>query len=279
MDITIIDKGNVSYFEKMLLPEVPQMLREGAAIFALGAVEDGVACGALAGGPRNGSFFIQSFFVAQECRGKGMATALMDELVRIALQTQLTELRCEFTISCDEHRLLAAFLKERGFAFSDSDDAVVAVPLASLEKLPYYKDTKTACRIYGFNELPESLIRNLDRRLSHEDGALFDLPLEKLPLDRECSTATLKDNAIDGCMLIEKQGDRLLSLSYADAGANAGGSVFSSLLVTAYQTAVKKYPADTMVLIQPVTPLTAALVTRLAPEAESLSRSAKYALR
>ena len=45
-------------------------------------------------------------------------------------------------------------------------------------------------------------------RLRLEAGALFDEALEKVPLDRECSMATMKDNEIDGCLLIEKRADK-----------------------------------------------------------------------
>lgn len=274
MDITTIDKGNIAFFEKMLLPEVPRRLLAGEAIFALGAVEDGVACGALAGGPQNGCFYIKSFFVAQDSRRRGAGTALLEELVRIAEQTRLVDLRCAFTISSPEHQLLADFLGSRGFRFEQQDNELVSVALASLAKLAYYRDTEPNCRVFRLSELPESVLRALDRRLSSEGGPLFDQPLTQAPLDLECSAATLKNNAVDAFLLLEKRGDRLLELAYASSGASEGGGIFSSLLITAYRAAVEKYPPDTSVLIQPVTPLSAALVARLAPEAESRSRCA-----
>ncbi|MGI5979723.1 MAG: GNAT family N-acetyltransferase, partial [Oscillospiraceae bacterium] len=275
METTIIDKGNIRYFEKMLLPEVTQMLLDGKAIFALGAVEDGTACGALAGGPREGRFYIRSFFVPQDSRKRGVGTVLLEELVRIAaLQEELHELRCEFTISCEDHRLLADFLKKRGFAFEQPENAIVSVPLASLAKLSYYKETEPVCRVYRLSELPDSALRMLDRRLIAEAGPLFERSIDKMPLDLDCSTATMKNNEIDACLLLQKRGDSRLELSYANAGTSEDAGVFSSLLITAYRSAIKKYPQNTVVQIQPVTPLSAALVSRLAPDAQSLSRCA-----
>lgn len=280
MDITIIDKGNIRFFKELLLPETFELLRTGAAVFALGALEDGAACGALAGRPHAGSFQITSFFVAQGSREKGAGTALLDELFRIAaLQEELRALRCEFTIASEEHRLLAHFLAKHGFVPEQPENAVVSVSLASLKKLPYYRETQPSCRVYSFEELPETLLRAFDRRLTLEAGALFDCPLEQVPLDRACSMATIRDNAIDGCLLLEKRGGKLLSLSYADAGKAEGGGSFSSMLISAYRRVVNKYPEDTEVLIQPVTPLTSALVARLAPESRSVSRAASRPLR
>lgn len=93
------------------------MIREGKPIFALGAVEDGTALGALAGGPRNGEFEIVSFFVAREQRNRGAGTALLEELVRIAaLQSELRQIRCSFENLTVEQERLVEFLKRHDFS-------------------------------------------------------------------------------------------------------------------------------------------------------------------
>ena len=116
METTIIDRGNLQYYETLLLPEAAQMIRGGAPIFALGAVEDGTACGALAGGPWDGKFEIISFFVARERRNRGAGTALLGELVRIAaMQEELREIDCSFSCRSVEQERLAAFLGKHGF--------------------------------------------------------------------------------------------------------------------------------------------------------------------
>ena len=117
METTIIDRGNLPFYETLLLPEAAQMIRGGMPIFALGAAEKGVACGALAGGPWNGKFELLSFFVARERRDRGAATVLLDELVRIAsLQETINEITCSFVCRTPEHERLAGFLKRKGFA-------------------------------------------------------------------------------------------------------------------------------------------------------------------
>lgn len=116
MKTTIIDKGNLQFYETLLLPEAAQMIRNGTPVFALGAVENGAACGALAGGPWNGHFEILSFFVARERRNRGAGTALLNELIRVAsLQPELREIDCSFPCHSVEEERLAEFLKKRGF--------------------------------------------------------------------------------------------------------------------------------------------------------------------
>ena len=276
METTIIDKDNLQYFKTLLLPEALQKLQTDAPVFALGAVDDGMACGALTGGPQGSSFFIDSLFVSPSCRGRGAGTALLNELARIASeQEKLRELRCAYTIDSADHTTLGPFLRGRGFTFEPVDDPVVAVPLEVLERLTFYKNTQSVCRVYTLAELPDNLLRILDKRLALEGGQLLETPLDQAPLDRECSTVTLKNEEIDACLLLEKIRRDRFSLAYADAGSTIGsGTVFSSMLITSYRAALKKYPTDTQILIQPVTALSQALVARLAPEAHALSYAA-----
>ena len=282
METTIIDRDNLQYFQTLLLPETVQKLLLGEPVFALGAVDNGRACGALSGGTIGDSFFIDSIFVCSSCRRQGAATALLDELARIAaLQENLSALRCSFTISCADHILLADFLERHGFAFEKVPDSVVSIPLGALSRLSFYNNTRTSVHVYTLSELSDSMLRVLDKRLAAEGGQLLEQPLDKAPLERDCSTVTVKNGAIDACLLIEKESEKLLSFSYADAGSTIGsGSVFSGMLITSYRQVKDKYPPDTAILIQPVTLLSQALLLRLAPpETRSLSRAAIRILR
>lgn len=277
METTIIDEGNLQYFKTLLLPETIRSLHAGTPVLALGAVDNGMACGALTGGPLDGSFLIDSLFVSPAHRGRGAGTALLNELTRLAAQqTKLRELRCAFTISCADHELLPPFLSRHGFIFEPVPNSVVSIPLGALAQLSFYKTTQTAVRVCALSELSDGLLRSLDRRLAAADGPLLDQPLDKAPLDRECSTVTVKGHAIDACLLLEKKDEKHISFVYADAGSAIGsGSVFSGLLITSYRQCLQKYAADTQVLIQPVTPLSQALVERLTPpETRKLSLSA-----
>ena len=275
MDITIIDKDNLQYFESLLYPQTVELLRAGQPYIALGAVDGGTACGALGGGPQGRDFFVEQLFVCPSCRGRGAGTALLKELIRLcAFLPEILELRCSYTVRCSDHEKLRGFLEKQGFRPENLEDGFVSVPLSTLAELPFYKTAKPTMRVYTLSELPNSLLRGLDRRLSADAGPVFQNPLEKAPIERDLSTATLAGNAIDGCLLFEKLDDGRLSLRHADAGTVQSGGVFTNLLIKSYEMALTKYPADTEVLIQPVTELSQALVKKLAPDARNLSYSA-----
>lgn len=275
MEATLIDRSNLQYFERLLYPQEVETLRAGRPLVALGAVEDGMACGALTGGPEGDRFVIDSIYVAPSCRGRGAGRVLMDELVRLcAFAPELEELRCSFTVLCTDHELLRGFLEKQDFRFEELPDGIVSVPLSALGKLPFYTTSKAAYQAYSLSELSESQLRELDRRQKADAGPVFRQPLGQAPIERDLSTATLAGGSIDGCLLFEKDSGGRLTLRYADAGASQNGGVFTSLLLKSYRIAAKKYAPDTEVLIQPVTELSQALVKRLAPSARNLSCSA-----
>ena len=275
MEVTLIDKDNLQYFETLLYPQTVAGLRAEQPVIALGAVDGGMACGALAGGPEGDFFRIESIFVSPSCRGRGAGTALLDELVRLcALQPEIEELRCSFTVQCEEHEKMHGFLEKHDFRCEELSDGVVSVSLSALEQIPFYRQTKPAFPVYSFSELSESQIRSLEKRLTIDAGPLFRRSDGWSAIERDLSTATLAGVTIDGCLLFEVLSDGRFSLCYADAGGNQSGGSFASMLIKSYQTAVKKYPAETQIQIQPVSEPSQVLVNRLAPGAKNLSYSA-----
>lgn len=275
MEITAINTENLQLFQSLLYPATVEAISVGLPVVALGAVDEGAACGALSGVPDGDAIAIHSIFVAHASRGRGAGAALISELSRIARPVDgIYELRSSFTLGCEDHETLPGFFKALGFRVSELVNGVVSVPLSALEKLPFYENTKPDYKVYSFNELSENMLRSYEKRMKIDAGPILHKPLMSAPLDRECSVVTVSGSEIDGCMLVERLGERKLSLSYADAGSNQNAGVFSSMLITAYHLAIKKYPPDTEILIQPVTTLAQALVSRLAPEARRISYSA-----
>lgn len=179
-------------------------------------------------------------------------------------------------MSSADHELLPPFLRGHGFTFETVPYAVVSIPLGALSRLSFYKNTRSSVQVYALSELSSAMLRALDRRLTASGGQLLEQPLDKAPLDLDCSTVTVRDHEIDACLLIEKKDETHISFAYADAGSTIGsGSVFSGMLITSYRRSLQKYPEDTQVLIQPVTPLSQALLNRLSPpETRTLSFSA-----
>lgn len=280
METTIIDKGNIHHFAKLLLQEEAKLIIEGKPLFALGLVDNGVACGALAGGPYDNVFRLTSFFVAPDYRNKGGATLLLNTLKELMLgQKELFEILTEFTIFNDEHRLIEKFFSHSGFSFAQSSESIFSVTLGDLAKNPFYSDNASEIEIHKFSSLPLACIRELDHTMRAADGAPLSVPLETAELDTDLSVAVLNGSHIDGFILFDHSFCGMLTLAYTDSGSKSGSSVFSAMLRTAYKNAKAKYSSDTKIIIQPVNSLTTALVEKLANGCDVISRTGYLRIR
>lgn len=280
METTIIDKGNISLFKNLLLPNEAKLILEGKPVFALGLVDDGVACGAIAGGPYENYFKIKSFFVAPDYRRKSGATLLINTLKDLMLGIrELYEIRADFTVFNEEHTLLEKCLDKLGFEFENDTDRIFAVPLGSLANNPFFADKPTDVEVVSFSKLSPQLLHELDHTMRAGDGAPLSVPLDKAELDPDLSVAVKSGGHIDAFILFDHSYGGMLTLAYADSGSSAGGAVFSAMLKTAYRNALAKYSPDIRIVIQPVNPLSEALVEKLASGKELLSRSARLRIK
>lgn len=275
METTIVDSGNLNYFTSFLLPDAAKLLQAHKPIFALGLIDNGIACGALAGGPSGNSFRLTSLFVAPEYRGKGGASLLLQTLITcMSGQKELYEITAEFTLFNDDHILLENFLKHNNFTFEQEDETIYSVSLSSLAQNSFFSKCSTTDEIHTFSTLPPACLRELDHCMSAREGAPLSVPLEKADLDSELSVAILDGVHIDSFIVFDRSFAGMLTLAYAESGTKGGSSAFSSMLRTAYQNALKKYPPTTNIIIHAVNPLSVALVKKLAVESKIVSKSA-----
>ncbi len=275
MDTTIIDKGNINLFKDLLIPEEASLILAGKPLFALGLVDNGVACGAVAGGPYESVFKVSSLFVAPDYRKMGGASLLLKTLENLMLGIKgLYEIQVDFTIFNEEHKLLEKFLLNTGFSFERGADGIYSVSLGSLANNPFYSNTASNVDVRRFSTLPVSCIRELDQKMRVSDGAPLSVPLESAQLEADLSVAVMNANHIDGFILFDHSFSGMLTLAYADSGSGAGSSAFSAMLKTSYQNALRKYSSDTKIIIQTVNSLSEALIEKLANNRELISRSA-----
>lgn len=280
METTIVDSGNLNYFKSFLLPDPINLLEAHKPIFALGLIDNGIACGALAGGPSGNSFQLTSLFVAPEYRGKGGASLLLQTLIScMSGQKELYEITAEFTVFNDDHILLENFLKHHNFVFEQDEETIYSVSLSSLAQNSFFSKSSVTDDIHTFSELPPACIRELDHNMRAREGAPLSVPLEKADLDRELSVAILDGAHIDSFIIFDRSFAGMLTLAYAESGKKGGSSAFSSMLRTAYQNALKKYPPSTNIIIHTVNALSVALVKKLALESKTVSKSARLRIK
>lgn len=279
MEVTIIDKGNIHFFKSLLIPEAVQMLIEGKPLFALGLIDNGVACGALAGGPYENVFTILSLFVAPDYRRKGGAALLLQTLEDLTLRIdELYEIRAAFSVISEEHRLIEGFLKSSGFTFERENESIKEIRLGALKDIPFFSVRSVETEVEKLSALPKSLLRELDRSMRAGDGAPLPVPLDHAEFEPDLSLCVLSGGHIDSFVLFDHSSCGLLTLAYAFSGTKRGTAVFSSMLKAAFHNAQEKYSDDTRIIIHTVTPLSEALVEKLAG-GEQISRSAFLRIR
>ncbi|MEG1191276.1 MAG: GNAT family N-acetyltransferase [Oscillospiraceae bacterium] len=279
METTIIDIGNYKFFNEMLLPEAYARLEEGTPIFALGLVDEGIACGALAGRPKGSVFQLTSFFVAQSYRQKGGAKILLESLIDCMKgQGDLQEIDASFTMFTDDHRLFEGFLEHSGFVYEKERSPIISVALGALASNPFYLEEPETRKVRHFSELPESCLRELDKAMRVADGAPLAQPLDKAEIDKELSVAIMDGNRITSFLLFDHSFAGMLTLAFADPGHKDGAAEFAAMLRGAYQTAVKRYPPEAKIVIQPVNSFSSALVQKLAEGYEVVSKTASLSL-
>ena len=127
MTITRIDNTNRSFFGPFLL-EASE--RSSQNILRLGAIEDGVACGAAAFEINDVSAELLTLFVAPDYRRRGIGRALLDAFTSLTVNTDVASLAVSFMP--EEKDGLTDFFTAAGFeCFGGS-------PVLSLD----YEDTK-----------------------------------------------------------------------------------------------------------------------------------------
>lgn len=279
METTIIDKGNMSYFSEMLLPEALSYISSGTPIFALGLCDNGIACGALAGGPLGNTFHLTSFFVAPDFRGNGGGTLLMNTLISCMKgQNQLCEIKVDFTIFNDDHLLLQDFLEHFDFSFDSNDETIYSVSLSSLATNPFFSEPTLKSEAVHFSDLPTGCIRELDGVMRAAGGAPLPVSLDKAELDMDLSVAIMDGKRIDSFIVFDHSFAGKLTLAYAGVGV-LGGASLSLLLREAYQSGVKKYSPDTDIIIHSVNPSATALIKKLTYSREIVSKTARLRVR
>lgn len=279
METTIIDKGNLHFFESMLLPEALNYLKNGSPIFALGLCDNGIACGALAGGPMGNIFHLSSFFVAPEYRGRGGGALLMNTLIScMKSQNQLYEIKVDFTIFNNDHYLFEGFLKHLDFTFDNSDETIYSVSLSSLADKSFFSEPAPQSEAVAFSKLPSGCIRELDKTMRATSAAPLPVPLEKAELDMDLSVAIMDGNRIDSFIAFDHSFAGKLTLAYAEVGVSGGASL-SSMLREAYKNCVKKYSPETDIVVHTVHPSASALIHKLAANAKVISKTARLRVR
>lgn len=206
MSITKIGKKNARFFDGLLF-ETAQLKANN--IIKLGAIEDGVACGAAVFevGAHNGELI--SIFVAPEYRRRGIASKLISTFASLAHGTELGSLTASYIpVELDglnelfKHNGFDLFESSPSFSISFSE----AQQSESLNK--YLANVRASGIIFPYAQLADYHKTTLGRLLSQ-----FGVSLKEISAGNFSSTLSytvLNDSGqVESCMFCSDFGDRV----------------------------------------------------------------------
>lgn len=199
MQLGYIGKAQLSYFSTLLLPEAAQAIDREEPITALGIVEEGVACGALAGYVSDGCFQIISFYVAPDYRRRGGGSLMLHRLEEfLSENSSIHAVEISFTTAHEDNEGLLPFLNTLGFLpENDRGRNIYSFTLEELnESLALHTPVRSSVLIKPFSQLSEDVLRAAQKRCISLDAPLPEQTFLGSDLELELSHAIIIDGMV-----------------------------------------------------------------------------------
>ena len=274
MEIGLLTRENLGVFRTLLLPRMAQALEEDEPVLALGMSEDDVAVGALAGYLEDGWFRIASLYVAPKYRRRGGGHRMMATLVWL-LKGQADGMTIQFAATREEHLSLFRFLEAVGFCLEeDLGENIYRTTLGKAAESPLLTPKGEAVGT-SFAQLSDKVLAALEREAEAAHAPMPEGGMSDPQVDRDVSLVYEKDGAVQAYVVADTGWKGGLTLSGVWSRSQ-DSTLLPRLLRTALARAMKKYPPETVVLVQAVNLSSAALVESLLPEAAPISFAYRF---
>ena len=256
----------------LLLPQVAEAIKAGEPVTTLTVTEDGVALGALAAHLEDGGCVIDSLYVSPEHRRRGVGRMLAAGREDLLTGRGAARLRMSFTVTLPEHETMAPFLSALGFA--PEEDEGENIYFATLEQVAggaFFRRTGEGSKEnLPFAQVDEALLARADREAWQQGAPMAKGLLTDARIDREVSCALVRAGKVEAFVAFDHSCCQRLTLACAWSGGG-GPAALAGLLQEAFRQAREKYPPETPLAIQAVSPASAALVRALLPQAVPVS--------
>lgn len=264
-----ITEKTLRWFQPLLPPEETHLLTRGQAFYAIGAVQDRIACGVLVfqAGPQLAD--IRYLAVADDYRRQGIATGMVDYLCQHA-KASITPVICTFAAASLRDPVYLFFAELDGFSVAQEDGFYCQVPLAGLAQRPALSAARgRGLAVRPFFSLPRATQRSFLLQLQRQ-GVYF---LREIPQDRYCRPLCLcciGAEDIEAAVFVA-QGEREqdLELVCVWCAPNRHQSLIGLLAEACAQLPSTE---DGMLRIAAVTPVSAAIVDKLLPQRQITAR-------
>ncbi len=268
MEIGIITKDEIDVVRPLLVPKVADEIASGEPIVALAVTEGDNAVGALAGRAEGRDFLITSLYVAKSFRRRGAASLLMESLFPILAEEDLNAVM-DFLIMDEEHESLVPFLLKMGFSDeSDPDFKVFRISIKQLEESAFI--SRGGGNGISFSSLDEYELRKAQKMADENFVPTPECGLNGPGVEKEISMAHLTKDGITAFVAWDRSFAGKLTLAAVWA-EETDPSVLLALLRASFVKIKETCKDDKEIFIQTVNESSERLVTRLFPEAESIS--------
>lgn len=276
MIITTINTVNGSVFER-LMPEELYSVITMPGYFALGAIweeeSEKYTAGTLVfeitegfNGEENViGAVLHWIYVAEQFRKKGIADALMKELLNVLDASAIDLLRCDLPMG-DEYDFLCFYLEQWGFEFRHMEKYECDVTMEELKQNPFWK-RKNKKRVESLAEFSESTVIQGVRQFQDMPYVPVDLEEAYGLCDKDVSCAIWEDGSIKGLILIQKKSKEKLELLFARS-LNEEPEQMIDLFLFAGQELEKKYTPETKIHIKCHMESSAKLIAYFLPNAQ-----------
>ncbi len=282
MNITTINKDNISAYEPFLTPEIKEAILSGEAV-SIGTYDDeadNVATGVLAGEPggpeAEEAFRIRYLYVDSERRREGIATLLLDYMSQICLQNGMSVFAAGF-LDNGNYKDVEAFLDDAGFDKEDEGVTEYTMRLGDVKKLKMFANIdslKPASQIQSFSEVRRAVLKGFAGELYRKGNTCLNDLLESGELDEDISLVCTEEDKIYAVMAASVDEDGVtVEWAYSDP------EKYTLLLPTikAFAARINKYGDDVEMHITGMTEEAQGLLEGLFKE--SISKKSKWIMR
>ncbi len=260
MNIIDITKENKSEY----LPSSEWLAEdiERGRFLALGAKEDGKPAGAVVWSIRKNSDDTGNRGELHQLDGSEAAMeALLDEYTARA---RIYDVRS--TVMETSDKKMNDFLEEHGFFMDEDESATLCVEVGDFADNPGFKDVKIPESIVALEDVASIEFRYFIQKYSDKLCSDLLYEVESVPIERyerEISCVSLADEGIDAAFLVRDDGNGTLYPEILASLGDLAQKKLPYLLAFSISEVLRKYPADTKIMIRRSSKAVSALVKKI----------------
>lgn len=204
LDVTPIDRTNLSYFAALIPPEFHAGVKDGT-LLALGAISEDTACAALVAEIAEACMELRSIFVAPSYRRQYIASTLIGELLDLIAENGDLGIQSLSAEYADDGSGVKEFLDYIGFEQEMLDEKTYSIPVSALSDCKFMKRTPSpGIKVMSLDTLSAFHLREISQAMESREANYFGKPIGPDTVLTRLSFADFRDNRPVGCVCLSK---------------------------------------------------------------------------